>query len=100
MFGCERIFEGQISSREEDRPSGSAPALLSADVQLAGHILPLIGRYGYPAVFLGVMDESTGVPLPGEVVVLALAPRRAYRRAMRPGLGEDAASDAAGKRRG
>ena len=34
-------------------------------------ILQLIGRYGYLVVFLGVMLESTGVPLPGEAVLLA-----------------------------
>jgi membrane protein DedA with SNARE-associated domain len=30
----------------------------------------LIGRYGYLAVFFGVMLESSGVPLPGETVLL------------------------------
>jgi membrane protein DedA with SNARE-associated domain len=34
-------------------------------------LLHLIGRYGYLAVFLGVMLESTGVPLPGETVLIA-----------------------------
>ncbi len=40
-------------------------------MHLAGHILPLIGRYGYLAVFLGVMAESAGVPLPGETILIA-----------------------------
>ncbi|MDP8951413.1 MAG: DedA family protein [Actinomycetota bacterium] len=34
-------------------------------------VLSLIGRYGYLVVFLGVALESTGVPLPGEAVLLA-----------------------------
>ena len=33
-------------------------------------MLDLIGRYGYLAVFFGVMLESSGVPLPGETVLL------------------------------
>jgi membrane protein DedA with SNARE-associated domain len=36
-----------------------------------GDLLHLIGRYGYLAVFLGVMLESAGVPLPGETVLIA-----------------------------
>jgi membrane protein DedA with SNARE-associated domain len=36
-----------------------------------GELLHLIGRYGYLAVFLGVMLESAGVPLPGETVLIA-----------------------------
>ena len=35
-----------------------------------GELLDLIGRYGYLAVFLGVMLESSGVPVPGETVLL------------------------------
>jgi membrane protein DedA with SNARE-associated domain len=35
------------------------------------HILSLIARYGYLVVFFGVMLESTGVPLPGETILLA-----------------------------
>ena len=35
-----------------------------------GGLLDLIGRYGYLAVFFGVMLESFGVPLPGETVLL------------------------------
>ena len=35
-----------------------------------GGLLALIGRYGYLAVFFGVMLESAGVPLPGETVLL------------------------------
>lgn len=34
-------------------------------------MLHLIGRYGYLAVFLGVMAESAGVPLPGEAILIA-----------------------------
>jgi undecaprenyl-diphosphatase len=36
-----------------------------------GDLLHLIGRYGYLAVFFGVMLESAGVPLPGETVLIA-----------------------------
>jgi undecaprenyl-diphosphatase len=35
------------------------------------HLLSLIGHYGYLVVFFGVMLESTGVPLPGETILLA-----------------------------
>ncbi len=35
------------------------------------HILPLIEHYGYLVVFFGVMLESTGVPLPGETMLIA-----------------------------
>src|ERR671929_1841186 len=35
------------------------------------HILSLIAHYGYLVVFFGVMLESTGVPLPGETILLA-----------------------------
>jgi membrane protein DedA with SNARE-associated domain len=34
-------------------------------------ILRLIEHYGYLVVFFGVMLESTGVPLPGETILLA-----------------------------
>ena len=34
-------------------------------------ILSLIGQYGYLIVFLGVLLESAGVPLPGETVLIA-----------------------------
>ena len=36
-----------------------------------GDLLHLIGRYGYLVVFFGVMLEGTGVPLPGETVLIA-----------------------------
>jgi membrane protein DedA with SNARE-associated domain len=36
-----------------------------------GDLLHLIARYGYLAVFLGVMLEGAGVPLPGETVLIA-----------------------------
>ena len=34
-------------------------------------ILSLIGQYGYLVVFFGVMLESSGVPLPGETILIA-----------------------------
>jgi len=34
-------------------------------------ILSLIEQYGYLVIFFGVMLESTGVPLPGETILLA-----------------------------
>ena len=34
-------------------------------------ILSLISHYGYLVVLFGVMLESTGVPLPGETILLA-----------------------------
>jgi membrane protein DedA with SNARE-associated domain len=34
-------------------------------------ILDLISRYGYLIVFFGVMAESTGVPLPGETILIS-----------------------------
>jgi len=34
-------------------------------------ILSLISHYGYLLIFFGVMLESTGVPLPGETILLA-----------------------------
>jgi membrane protein DedA with SNARE-associated domain len=34
-------------------------------------VLSLIEHYGYLVIFLGVMLESTGVPLPGETILLA-----------------------------
>jgi membrane protein DedA with SNARE-associated domain len=36
-----------------------------------GSILDLISRYGYLIVFFGVMAESTGVPLPGETILIS-----------------------------
>jgi membrane protein DedA with SNARE-associated domain len=35
------------------------------------HVLWLIEHYGYLVIFFGVMLESTGVPLPGETILLA-----------------------------
>jgi membrane protein DedA with SNARE-associated domain len=40
-------------------------------VTALGDLVHLIGRYGYLVVFFGVMLESTGVPLPGETVLIA-----------------------------
>src|SRR3954470_9116129 len=34
-------------------------------------ILSLIAQYGYLLVFLGVMLESVGIPLPGEIILIA-----------------------------
>ena len=40
---------------------------------LLGTLLHLFIRFGYAAVFLGVMAENAGVPLPGETILLAAA---------------------------
>jgi len=40
-------------------------------VTALGALLHVIGRYGYLVVFFGVMLEGTGVPLPGEFVLIA-----------------------------
>src|SRR5215207_9715938 len=40
-------------------------------LQAIDHILSLIGQYGYVIVFLGVLLESAGVPIPGETVLIA-----------------------------
>jgi membrane protein DedA with SNARE-associated domain/membrane-associated phospholipid phosphatase len=40
-------------------------------LQTVDQILSLIGQYGYLVVFLGVMLESIGVPLPGETILVA-----------------------------
>jgi membrane protein DedA with SNARE-associated domain len=40
-------------------------------MQTINCIFSLIGHYGYLIVFLGVMLESTGIPLPGETILLA-----------------------------
>ena len=34
-------------------------------------LLDLLARYGYAAVFVGVLLENTGVPVPGETILLA-----------------------------
>jgi membrane protein DedA with SNARE-associated domain len=47
-------------------------------------LLHLIGRYGYLGVFLGVMLESAGVPLPGETVLIA-AGALVHRGVLDPG---------------
>jgi membrane protein DedA with SNARE-associated domain len=39
-------------------------------VTILGHLLHLIGRYGYLIVFFGVLLESAGLPLPGETVLI------------------------------
>ena len=40
-------------------------------MQTMDQILSLIGQHGYLVVFLGVMLESVGVPLPGETILIA-----------------------------
>lgn len=40
---------------------------------MAGHIQQIVGTYGYLAVFLLIALESLGVPLPGELTLLAAA---------------------------
>ncbi len=49
-----------------------------------GDLLDLIGRYGYLVIFLGVMAESAGVPLPGETVLIASG-ALAHRGVLDPG---------------
>lgn len=39
-------------------------------MQTLNHIVSFVAQYGYLVVFLGVMLESTGLPLPGETVLL------------------------------
>ena len=34
-------------------------------------LVDLFTRYGYAAVFVGVLLENTGVPVPGETILLA-----------------------------
>jgi membrane protein DedA with SNARE-associated domain len=53
-------------------------------VTALGDLLQLIGRYGYLVVFLGVMAESAGVPLPGETVLIASG-ALAHRGVLEPG---------------
>lgn len=56
-------------------PRGRRP--ISGDVDTASlqHVLetaqPYLSQYGYAAIFLGVMLEDFGVPLPGETLLLA-----------------------------
>jgi membrane protein DedA with SNARE-associated domain len=40
-------------------------------VQTMNQILSLIGQYGYLVIFFGVMEESIGVPLPSETILIA-----------------------------
>jgi membrane protein DedA with SNARE-associated domain len=39
-------------------------------VQLAGHLLAIIERWGYLVVFLGLVAEGVGIPLPGETILI------------------------------
>jgi len=36
-----------------------------------GWLLEIFARYGYAAVFVGVLLENTGIPVPGETILLA-----------------------------
>lgn len=40
-------------------------------MNLLGTLLGLFLRFGYAAVFLGVMAENAGIPIPGETILLA-----------------------------
>lgn len=40
-------------------------------MRVLDHIVPFLQQYGYVVVFLGVMLESAGLPIPGETVLLA-----------------------------
>lgn len=40
---------------------------------MAGHVQSIVGTYGYLAVFILIGLESLGIPLPGEVTLLAAA---------------------------
>src|SRR5512135_3349718 len=40
-------------------------------MNLLATLLDLFLRFGYLAVFLGVMAENVGIPLPGETILLA-----------------------------
>lgn len=40
-------------------------------MQLAGHLLALIERYGYLLVFLSLVAEGVGIPLPGETILIS-----------------------------
>jgi membrane protein DedA with SNARE-associated domain len=56
----------QLQSLEE-----SPQRTIEASLQAIDQILSLIGQYGYLVVFFGVMLESTGIPLPGETILIA-----------------------------
>ncbi len=49
-------------------------------------LLDLFTRYGYAAVFFGVMLENAGVPVPGETVLLAAAALSRFERLSLPGV--------------
>ena len=53
------------------RPKGLTPTVLLAFGCLPEWLLDLFARYGYIVVFVGVMLENAGVPVPGETVLLA-----------------------------
>jgi membrane protein DedA with SNARE-associated domain len=52
-------------------PAGSQQK--SGDLVFLAHIQPLVAQHGYWVVFLIVMLESAGVPLPGETVLILAA---------------------------
>ena len=41
--------------------------------QAVDHVEPLLGRYGYPAVFLAVLVEGVGLVAPGQTLLIAAA---------------------------
>jgi membrane protein DedA with SNARE-associated domain len=45
----------------------------------------LVTQYGYAAVFIIVMLESAGVPLPGETILISAAAFAGHRHALQPG---------------
>jgi hypothetical protein len=66
-------WEWGHSDRIDDRDTSSYDSrLLSTQVSLlSGGMLSLMERFGYLIVFLGVMLEGVGIPLPGETVLIA-----------------------------
>src|ERR1700681_604519 len=53
----------KVSKGSDDNHPGS--------VSVPAWLLDLLARYGYAAVFVGVLLENTGVPVPGETILLA-----------------------------
>src|SRR5215213_8659926 len=58
-----------LPRRWVNRPPAGVPCRLHSLAM--DRILSLIGHYGYLVILFGVMLESTGVPLPGETILLA-----------------------------
>jgi membrane protein DedA with SNARE-associated domain len=54
--------------------SGGQQHRVAQDLESAiARVQPLLARYGYPAVFLGIMVEGVGVPAPGQTFLMAAA---------------------------